>query len=214
MKSFPKFAKKSTQTGYSLIELTIALAIVGVVIAGSVVGVQSILRSNNVNKTIAQTNTAVNKIVGKLVRDANYANANTKNLSAFGQEIWSTTEITSGGTDNVKVFHPLAGRLFVRPLGDKYDSIDENQGYIYTLTGVPVGACADLAVGVEGLAFSLWILNQAALSEGNDKLTSSATGTEVKSAKLGYNSGTATTACSGGTNPENFATITFLVPRR
>ena len=46
-----KTLSKSSQRGYSLIELSIALAIVGVVIAGSIVGVQAILTSNNVNKT-------------------------------------------------------------------------------------------------------------------------------------------------------------------
>ena len=219
MKFHPKFAKKSTQTGYSLIELSIALAIVGVVIAGTVVGVQSILRSNNVNKTIAQTNTAVNKIVGKLVRDPNYKNATTKNLSEVGQEIWSTTDIQSGGSETVQVRHPLAARLFVEPLASTFKSIKIDQGYVYTLSGIPVAACVDLAVGVEGLAYALFIKNEdwpGDRDQGINVLTSAAAGTEIKDPLKAFDSAAANNACIGSAdaNRKETATISFLVPRR
>ncbi|MEY4362909.1 MAG: hypothetical protein RLZZ24_261 [Pseudomonadota bacterium] len=45
---------KHSQRGYSLVELSIVLAIIAVVIAGAVTGVQSILRTNNTNKTVLQ----------------------------------------------------------------------------------------------------------------------------------------------------------------
>ena len=82
-----KTLSKSTQRGYSLIELSIALAIVGVVIAGSIVGVQAILTSNNVNKTIKQSNSALGKIIAKLVRDSDYSNANLGTLTARGFDV-------------------------------------------------------------------------------------------------------------------------------
>ena len=202
-----KTLSKSTQRGYSLIELSIALAIVGVVIAGSIVGVQAILRSNNVNKTISQTNTAVNKIVGKLIRDANYANANTQNLTIAGVEVWSTTDITSGGTPNVQVTHPLSGRIFVAPLSAVTENVAANQGYVYTLTGIPKEACADVAVGVEGLAYVLRIQNENPLAAA----LTVPTGTLLKDPSLPYNSATANVACAGATDQ---ATVSFLVPRR
>jgi prepilin-type N-terminal cleavage/methylation domain-containing protein len=213
-----KNLSKSTQRGYSLIELSIALAIVGVVIAGSIVGVQAILQSNNVNKTIRQTNTAVNKIVAKLVRDPNYANATTQNLSAKGMEVWEPGDITSGGTASVKVTHPLASFVFVAPLSETQFGLTAQQGYIYTLTGVPVTACTDLAVGLEGLATAMSIQNKTPIAAGGVAPTKVVTANTVKTTTAPFNSATANGFCSGANGAagavEDQAEIVFLVPRR
>jgi prepilin-type N-terminal cleavage/methylation domain-containing protein len=212
-----KTLSKSTQRGYSLIELSIALAIVGVVIAGSIVGVQAILQSNNVNKTIRQTNTAVNKIVAKLVRDPNYANATTQNLSAKGMEVWEQGDITSGGTGQVQVTHPLASFVFVAPLSAIQYGLAAQQGYVYTLTGVPVTACTDLAVGLEGLATAMSIQNKTPIVGGGAAPTQVGANT-VKTTAAGFNSATANGFCSGANGAAGAvvdqAEITFLVPRR
>lgn len=224
MKSFSKLSKKA-QRGYSLIELSIALAIVGVVIAGSIVGVQAILRSNSVNKTISQSNTAVNKIVAKLLRDKNYSNANLKNLTAAGLEVWSDTDIQSGGEATAQVTHPLNGRVYVAPLASEQDSVAVGQGLIYTLAAVPVAACADLAVGLEGLAYTMTIQNNASLPESSSlgalagTASSAADSNLIKSPSLPYNSATANGLCNGttaakSTTKANQAIISFLVPRR
>jgi len=217
MKSLSKFSKKA-QRGYSLIELSIALAIVGVVIAGSIVGVQAILRSNNVNKTISQTNTAVNKIVGKMVRDVNYSNVTLKNLTAKGVEVWADADIASGGTDTAQVTHPLSGRVYVAPLSASTEWVQANLGYVYTLAGVPVAACADLAVGLEGLAYVLSILNEDATTGSQTRFPyGTPQGTIIKDPSKKYDSVAANSACStgasGGTATDQ-ATISFLVPRR
>ncbi len=203
---------KKAQRGYSLIELSIALAIIGVVIAGSIIGVQAILRSNNVNKTIAQTNLAVNKIVGKLLRDNSYVNANTVNLTRVGQEVWSTADIISGGQANAQVTHPLSGFVTVQPLSALTENVAINQGYVYTLTAVPVAACADLAVGLESLAYVLQIQNAAPPAAA----FTVPTGTIVKDPSTPFNSATANNACAGNgaANPGDQANISFLVPRR
>ena len=205
-----KTLSKSTQRGYSLIELSIALAIVGVVIAGSIVGVQAILRSNNINKTIAQTNVAVNKIVGKLIRDNNYANANTVNLTRVGLEVWSTADIISGGVAAAQVTHPLSGFVTVQPLSALTEGVAINQGYVYTLTAVPVAACADLAAGLEGLAYVLSIQNAAAPANP----FTVPTGTIVKDPDLVFNSSDVNTACSPANAVGGQVNISFLVPRR
>lgn len=213
-----KSLSKKSQQGYSLIELAIALAIVSVVIAGSMMGVLSILQSNNVNKTIRQTNTAANKIIAKLVRDPNYANATTQNLSARGMEIWEPSDITNGGKANVRVTHPLASFVFVAPLSVAQSGLVANQGYVYTLSGIPLTACTDLAVGLEGLAIAMSIRNKQPIeAEGVAPTTIHAN--TVKTTATPFNSADANNFCAGvglgdGVAVQDQTEISFLVPRR
>ena len=52
--------KQSTkQKGYSIIELSIALAIISIILVTSLAGVQRVLRSNNVNNDLRNINLAV-----------------------------------------------------------------------------------------------------------------------------------------------------------
>lgn len=214
---------KNSQRGYSLIELSISLAIIGVVIAGSIVGVQAILESNNVNKTIRQTNTAVNMVISKLVRDRDYTNATTQILSTNGMGVWAPEDITSGGAPTVRVTHPLSSYVFVNNLAAPAQGLLAGQGYIYTLTGVPVTACQDLAVGLEGLGIAMSIKNEASLaptSGGVPTAVSTLGANLVKQNGSIFNSKTATEFCAditaGVQNPAaaQQATISFLVPRR
>lgn len=203
---------KKTQSGYSLIELSISLAIIGVVIAGSIIGVQSILRSNSVNKAIAQTNTATNKIVSRLARDANYASATTEALTAQNLEIWESNSISTVATVR-QVQHAFANRVHVAPLGAESNGVAANQGYIYTLTGIPTAACAELAIGIESLALAMSIINEIPTATAPVGLS---TGTNIVKTPPGTGSVTFSTAVANAAcgTAQSTATISFLVPRR
>lgn len=218
MKSLVQSQYKKSQRGYSLIELSIVLAIIAVIIAGAIFGVQAILRANNVNKTISQTNFAVNKIVAKLIRDPNYAGATTQNLSAQGQEVWEANYITNGGTPNADVQNPFGNNIYVRSLNAAEFNIDPDQAYIYTLTGIPVAACSDLAAGLEGLALAAAVRNGAALANNAAAPTTiGGAGVSIKRpvngavAAINYNNAVTVAACAGGSST---ADISLLIPRR
>jgi len=203
---------KNLQRGYSLIELSIALAIIGVVIAGSIIGVQSILRTNNVNKTISQTNTATNRITARLTRDSDYSNATTAKLALKNVGIWEENFIvrdTSGLMTDVN--HPFGNNIYTEPTTAALQGVDTKQAYIYTLTGIPVAACADLAVGIEGLALAMSIKNEDAPTSG---YAGSLPGTSVKTSTTSFDSSSAQTACNGATTPTSTASIVLFIPRR
>lgn len=220
---------KKSQRGYSLIELSIALAIVGVVIAGSIVGVQAILTSNNVNKTIKQTNNAIGKIIAKLVRDSDYSNAKLDVLTAGGFDVWQDTDISNGGTSSATVTHSLGGNVYVKPVQSNDTTskqsygVADNQGLIYTLTGVPVGGCADLAGGLEGLATAMTIVNETATTAASGTATNQwlVPTNAVKDNKplpggIRFGSQNVNSKCNGGgaSSAVGTATIAFLVQRR
>jgi prepilin-type N-terminal cleavage/methylation domain-containing protein len=212
VKSQSQIYIKKSQRGYSLIELSIVLAIIAVIIAGAVFGVQAILRANNVNKTISQTNTAANKIIAKLIRDPNYANATTANLTRLGQDVWDSQYVSStAGT----VENPFNGSVFVQPLSAAEGGLAINEGFVYTLTQIPVSVCSDVAAGVEGLGTALRINNETT-DTAKTTVISNGTGTLIKdlNANIQYSYSTAASACAGSGTITQQSSIWFLVPRR
>jgi prepilin-type N-terminal cleavage/methylation domain-containing protein len=211
VKSQSQINIKKSQRGYSLIELSIVLAIIAVIIAGAVFGVQAILRANNVNKTISQTNVAANKIVAKLIRDTNYANATTVNLTRQGQDVWDVQYVSStAGT----VENPFNGSVNVRPLGSAEGGLAVNEGFVYTISGLPVSVCSDVAGGVEGLSTAMRVVNELNGAAKTDVITTAPAGSAlVKDTNAGtpYSYNQAATGCAGGTQQ---STVWFLVPRR
>ena len=74
------------QKGYSIVELSIALAIISIILVTALAGVQRILRSNNVNEDLRNLNLLASKITVMLTNVTNTAGitqANLVNLRAF-----------------------------------------------------------------------------------------------------------------------------------
>lgn len=204
----------NNQRGYSLGELAIAISIISVLVIGSVLGVQAVLRTNNVNRVSAQTNTAVNRIISRMLRETSHANASLKFLTTPGLEIWDSQWVQNGGTDSVSVKHMLGSNIYVRPLGGTEAGVASNQGFVYTLTGIPKTACVDLAVGLQSLTLSMGIHNETPIADtlnAGNTLSIPVGYTKVKYPDRAFDSATANAAC-GGSNQT--ATISLLIPRR
>jgi len=201
---------KHSQRGYSLIELSIVLAIIAVVIAGAITGVQSILRSNNVVRVISATNKAVSSITAKLIRDANYGNATLQILTGSSMDIWESKDITSPGAAGARVANPFGGQVWVTPVAADGYGVLANNGYIYTLTGIPTAACLDVALGLDSLATAMSVQNQApsAVAKAPDSLA----GTVVKQPGSAMTVSTTAGACAPATNTGS-TTISLLIPR-
>lgn len=201
---------KHSQRGYSLIELSIVLAIIAVVIGGAITGVQAILQSNNVNKTISNTNRAIGAITSKLIRDNTYVNATTLNLSSRAMGVWEEKTVTNPGVTGAAVTNEFGGAVHVAPMAAATYGLAINQAYVYTLTGVPTSACTDLALGLESLGLGLAVNNQLASAVATAPTALS--GTVLKSPGVLPTSATVSQACAPSANTGQ-TTITMLIPR-
>jgi prepilin-type N-terminal cleavage/methylation domain-containing protein len=198
-----------SQNGYSLVELSIVLAIIAIIIGGSLNGVQSILRGNKVNQIISTANMAVPNIVAKFIRDNNYSGLSLATLTTQGFDIFPSASIVGGGGASVVVTHQFGGRIYVAPLTAATSGVEVNGGFVYSLVGVPIAACADIALGIEGLGGAMSISTTATASAvAAAPSVMAATGVNlVKSLGVPISGAKVSAACTGN----NFATISLLV---
>ena len=97
------------QKGYSIIELSIALAIISIILVTALAGVQRILRSNNVNDDLKNINLLASKLtvmLSNVPTTANIAQADLVNLRVF--------EGFRTGANNV-VLNAFGGNINVAP---------------------------------------------------------------------------------------------------
>lgn len=200
---------KHSQRGYSLVELSIVLAIIAVVIAGAITGVQSILRANNVNRTITTTNKAVGSIISKYIRDSDYSGISMQNLTNGGMDIWEAKDITNAGAANAAVINAFGGSVFVAPMAAAWNGLAVNQAFVYTLTNVPVAACVDVALGLEGLGTGMTILNTGNAAGVAANAMAAAGNSLVKAPGASITTAKAAVACGAA----GLTTVSILVPR-
>lgn len=205
--------KKHSQRGYSLIELSIVLAIIAVIIGGAIAGVQSILRSNTVNNVISSTNKSVGAITSKLIREQNYAGATMQNLSSRGMEVWSPKSVLAPGTANATVQNDFGGATWVAPLSVAWQGYGINQAYIYTMTGIPTAACVDLVLGLESLGIGVSVTNQLATAVAAAPTVLGPTIVKQANPNTLATLATVSPACAPAANDVGQTTISLLIPR-
>lgn len=172
------------QKGYTLVELAIAVAILSVLIVAGLTGVQGILTSGKVNDQI--------KTVAKLT-------SKISNFYANGTSGVTQTEVARNGgwatnqfsvTSNVATITSAFGTT--ETLVNSTSAIGDlaaNFGFLYTIKGVPKSACADLANGLSGLVYAIYISANATTTETatwttNSKLVKAPGGTSLVTANL------------------------------
>ena len=138
------------QKGYSIIELSIALAIISIILVGSLAGVQRVLRSNNLNNELKS------------------AQLGMANLTTFLATTNSTSGLTSAGAVTLKLFDGLqidtGNNLYKNNFGGFiYTESNQvaiganlaNSGFIYATTNVPQEICSDYLSGLASVSTQL-----------------------------------------------------------
>lgn len=155
--TFPrKFtAQAARQQGYTLIELSIALAIISVIIVGSLFGVQRILANNRANNLLAEVPRINAALVGAAVNSGSLTGITTNQAAALGA--FSPNTVTRNGT-TVTVSNAFGGGLFIQGNGADFDGVGgADRGYIVVAHGIPNDMCATVVNGLAPLAQAMWV---------------------------------------------------------
>ena len=158
MNELQPLAVKPKQSGYTLVELAIAVAILAVLIVAGLTGVQGILTSGKVNdqiKTMAKLGSKISANYGSL-STSGISVATVANLGG-----WDTSKVsTAAGVTSVR--SAFNSGEFITTNNAAISGIAANAGIIYTIGSVPREACPDLANGIGALAHGIAV--QAAAS--------------------------------------------------
>jgi prepilin-type N-terminal cleavage/methylation domain-containing protein len=191
------------QAGYTLVELSITVSIIAVLIVGTLTGVQRLLRANNANNTLTQTQVATSNISRLFASSGasvygTAAIAGTSDLAKLG--VWDPLVVATPPTATTTrtVTHPFSGRVQVGPNIAAVGAALVNTGYWYRISNIPEDVCPSLASSFVNSATGIYI--NAAAS------TTAATISASPVATLGYkipgtqalSTNTLATACDAG----------------
>ena len=140
--TLPAAAQKNAvkQKGYSIIELSIALAIVSIILVGALSGVTKILQSNNVNNDVKHLNTVASRI------------------AVLMPNVGTTTGITTLNLVNLRVFdgmkvdavaspptitNSFGGAITISPNTAAINGVGTGKGFLLQSTNIPAAVCGE-----------------------------------------------------------------------
>ena len=140
------------QKGYTLVELSVAVAIAGVLLMGSIQLVQTVLNTSRANDTIsslARTITQIDKVWSSL---DTYADLSIANASAAGAFPDMTTRGSGATATVINKFNMPVQLDLIKNL----PTAGSDRGFALVHTGIPRSVCADIvtagvAAGFKGI---------------------------------------------------------------
>jgi prepilin-type N-terminal cleavage/methylation domain-containing protein len=143
----------TSEKGYTLIELSITLAVISVLIVGGLSGIQSIMNIIKVSEQVKVV-AKLNARVSLLYRGTT---AGVTQLQVAQMGAWDTDRVTIAS--NVATVKSAFGtREVILPnANNDIGDIKANSGFQYVIKSVPQMACADLAMGLRNFAYAMHI---------------------------------------------------------
>lgn len=150
------------QKGYTIVELAIAVTIIGVLIVAGLSGVSSLLVSSKANTQIEESGRALAKLQAILTSTAV---SGLTTASANGMGLFPPSRVVN----NVVTTAMGGGNEFVRSNAATIDGVvlDVGAGAIYTLTNIPKAACADIAASLASLSSAAWVYSPTQIPTEN-----------------------------------------------
>ncbi|MGY0195329.1 type 4 pilus major pilin [Leptothrix sp. BB-4] len=149
MSSF-NMKRKSAQAGYTIVELSIAVAIAGVLLVSAIGLVQTVLTTNRANETTTLLIKAMAQIDKIWADQADYNGLNIAAAGAAG--VFNGMQVTRNPASNnvvTAVTSKFNRNIFVG-VAPNLPTAGAGRGYVLTFAGIPTTVCADLVTAAAG----------------------------------------------------------------
>jgi prepilin-type N-terminal cleavage/methylation domain-containing protein len=143
------------QLGYTLIELSIGLAITSLVLVGVVAGVQKMMEQVNVNRSVNQIASAVERIRLIVKRDGDASSINMATMTQPINNAFAASNVTNPGTASAQAFNALGNRMELFTAWDNW--APTNQHFRIVLRNVTPTTCLELSAALEGLTSAVFV---------------------------------------------------------
>jgi prepilin-type N-terminal cleavage/methylation domain-containing protein len=161
------------QAGYTLIELSISVAIIAVLVVTGLYGVPRILdtnRTTTVTQQILLASANYSKIASQMFGQAKtFADSTTATgLASLGQMgVWSDDALIKSATTGAvtRIIHPFGGAISSRSNALTYSSLAADEGVWIRLDAVPVKNCFAVTSAFMNSAVSAWVATDTTYSE-------------------------------------------------
>ncbi len=196
------------QAGYTLVELAISVSIISLLVVSSIAGVQGLLLSNKVNRTLTQTTVATANIT-KLIAATDSTTLVTTDLIRLGA--WDKSAVRSV----TSVENPFGGEIRVASNDANVGSYGIKSGYFYRLSGVPESHCASLVTSFYTTAPGIYIYKAPVGIDDVKKTPSDAIpgpGYRVPGRLTGDSLANLTDACASGAGTNGLVEVALFIP--
>lgn len=152
------------QAGYTLIELSISVAIIAVLVMTGLYGVPRILASNNVSKLTQQMALAsanFSKVAAQSPNNKAFANTTTPaGVASIGQMgIWPDDAIVKSAAGVVtKITHQFGGSIISTPISatNALNNLAQDEGVWIRMDGIPQAQCFAVGSALINQSVAIW----------------------------------------------------------
>lgn len=144
------------QKGYSIVELSIALAIISIILVTALAGVQRILRSNSTNEDLRNLNLLASKLTVMLTNVTNTAGIAQGQLINLRMFEGFRVNAVAGTVNNA-----FGGNITVTTNTAILGTVPVNGGLMLYSSGIPPEVCSDYITGLNAISSHISATNAA-----------------------------------------------------
>ena len=161
MQTIPASLQSKRQGGYTIVEVSIALAIIVILLVAGLSGANSLLLSSKANTQIEESSRAMAKLQSTLTSTAV---SSMTTAQAVGMGVFPSSRVSGTGTTATVSTFMGGGSEFAVSNGTTALTTSTNGidlaasiGAIYTLTNIPKGACSEIAASLASIAVAAYV---------------------------------------------------------
>jgi prepilin-type N-terminal cleavage/methylation domain-containing protein len=189
---------KNRQAGYTLVELSIVLAVVAAIMVGGLIAARKVYLSTSINNQAKDSAMVISKLQRQYA-GRGLTTGMTTNVAA-GLGIWPTNRaINKDGSWTVNGV--ISGTTeWVSANTTAATGFGANSGFIYTVKNVPRAGCSEVVTSMDSLAGYIWVNATTAGAESTEPATMTPTTGQVKGTGAALNMANLGAACASADN--------------